>query len=98
VNPFKVISLFDLVGRGVISHRTRTDIVIQILEIANGNGITKFKISTKGFLNYDQLGRYLTMLIESGLLKYDTTKCTFKTTEKGLTVVQAYDQISQILK
>jgi predicted transcriptional regulator len=93
-----VISLFDLVGRGVISHRNKTDIVIQILEIANGSGITKFKISYKGFLNYDQLERYLTMLIESGLLKYDTTKCTFKTTEKGFAVVQAYDQMSQILK
>jgi predicted transcriptional regulator len=59
---------------------------------------TKFKISYKGFLNYDQLERYLTMLIESGLLRYDTTKCTFKTTEKGLAVVQAYDQMNQILK
>lgn len=93
-----MISLFDLVSRGVISHRNKTDIVIQILEIANGNGITKFKISYKGFINYDQLERYLTMLIESGLLKYDAKMCTFKTTEKGLTVVQAYDQMSQILK
>jgi predicted transcriptional regulator len=93
-----VISLFDLVGRGVISHRNKTDIVIQILEIANGSGVTKFKISSRGFLNYEKLGRYLTMLIESGLLKYDAIMCTFKTTEKGLVVVQAYNQMSQILK
>jgi predicted transcriptional regulator len=80
-------------------HRSRTDIIIQILEIANGrSGATKTKIFYNAFLNYQQLKDYLTILIEGGLLGYDSIMCTFKTTEKGRMLLQAYNQIDQILR
>jgi predicted transcriptional regulator len=84
--------------RGVISYRNRTDIATQILEIANGGGLTKYQIGYRAFLNYGYLKEILTMLIENGLLNYDQTMRTFKTTAKGLTFLQAYDQMDETLK
>ena len=79
-------------------NRNRIDIIIQILQIADRGGATKTKIFYEAFLNYEQLKEYLIILIDSGLLSYDSTMCTIKTTEKGLTLLQAYNQIDQILK
>ncbi len=82
-------------------YRSRTEIISQILEAANGcggAGITKTKLMYKAFLSYDQLQEYLMLLIESDLLSYDSTIRKFKITEKGLTFLQAYNEIDQILK
>jgi predicted transcriptional regulator len=38
------------------------------------------------------------LLIEDDLLSYDSIIRTFKTTEKGLTFLQSYNKIDQILK
>jgi predicted transcriptional regulator len=80
-------------------YRSRTEIISQILEAANGGeGITKTKLMYEAFLSHDQLQEYLMLLIEDDLLSYDSTMSTFKTTEKGLTFLQAYNKIDQILK
>jgi predicted transcriptional regulator len=84
--------------RGVISYRNRTDIVTQILEIANEGGLTKYQIGYRAFLNYGYLKEILTMLIENSLLSYDQTMRTFTTTAKGLTFLQAYNQMDEMLK
>ena len=50
-----------------MNYRSRTEIVVTILEAANG-GATKTKIMYKAFLSYNQLKEYLIMLIEMTLL------------------------------
>ena len=82
------------------SSRSKAEIVCQILETANAgdDGATKTKLMYRAFLSHDQLQEYLVLLIESDLLYYDSTMRTFKTTEKGVTFLQAYNQIDQILK
>jgi predicted transcriptional regulator len=50
-----------------MKYRSRTDIVSQILEAANG-GATKTKIMYKAYLSYAQLKEYLSVLVENGLL------------------------------
>ncbi|MFL6475363.1 MAG: winged helix-turn-helix domain-containing protein [Nitrososphaera sp.] len=87
-----------MVSRGIVSHRNRTDIAIQILGLANGGGITKYQIAYRAFLNYGHLKEVLTELIESDLLSYDSTMHTFRTTEKGLTFLQAYNHMNAMLK
>jgi predicted transcriptional regulator len=87
-----------------MSTRSRTEIVIQILAVANagsgsgGDGSTKSEIMYKAFLSHDQLEEYLMVLTQSDLLCYDGEMRTFKTTGKGLTLLQAYNQIDEILK
>ncbi len=87
--------------------RSRGEIASQILEIAkhgsgytsNGQGgATKTSMMYNTFLNHDQLKEFITVLIESDLLSYDSTIHNFKTTEKGITFLQAYKQIDHMLK
>ena len=80
-------------------YRSRTEIISQILEAANGGeGITKTKLMYEAFLSHDQLQEYLMLLIEDDLLSYDSTMRTFKTTEKGFTFLQGFNQIDKILR
>jgi predicted transcriptional regulator len=86
-----------------MTNRNRTEIAIQILEVVSGcdhgdKGITQTKLISKLFLTHEQIKEYLMLLIEDDLLSYDSTMNTFKTTEKGLTFLQAYNQIDKILK
>jgi predicted transcriptional regulator len=84
-------------------YRSRTDIVAQILEAANGGsddggggGATQAKIMYKAFLPYAQLKEYLTLMVENGLLKYDQREQIYKTTEKSNRFLRLYNQIEVI--
>jgi predicted transcriptional regulator len=83
-------------------YRSRTDIVAQILEAANGGGdgggggATQAKIMYKAFLPYAQLKEYLTLMVENGLLKYDEREQIYKATEKSNRFLRLYNQIEVI--
>ena len=80
-----------------MKYRSRTDIVGLILEAANGGGATKTKIMYKAFLSYAQLKEYLTVLLENGLLEYEEGRQFFRTTEKGVRLLQMYNQFDEML-
>ncbi|MDQ3836164.1 MAG: hypothetical protein M3270_04430 [Thermoproteota archaeon] len=84
--------------RGVVSCRNRTDIAIQILDLANGAKVTENQLGCNTFLDRGQLKEILNELIESNLLSHDSITCTFKTTEEGITFLQSYRYICQNLK
>jgi predicted transcriptional regulator len=79
-----------------MKYRSRTDIVGLILEAANG-GATKTKIMYKAFLSYAQLKEYLTVLLQNDLLEYEEGKQNFRTTEKGLSLLQMYNQFDEMM-
>jgi predicted transcriptional regulator len=76
-------------------YRSRTDIVSQILEAANG-GTTKTKIMYKAYLSYAQLKEYLSMMLENGLIEHERSTNSYKTTEKGLKFIQAYNHMDSL--
>ena len=83
--------------------RHRTEIIAQILEVVNdgsnssgGEGVTRTKIMYKAFLSYAQLKEYLAILTHNGLLSFDVSTQTFKTTEKGLRFLESYGQLDQL--
>lgn len=78
-------------------YRSRIEIISQILEIANGGGVTKSKIMYKALLDYDQLKEYLMLLAKGDLLHYDFLTRTFNTTEKGFKFLNFYNQIEQLM-
>jgi predicted transcriptional regulator len=78
-------------------YRSRTDIISQILDTANGGGATKTKILYKACLSHNQLKDYLTLLTESDLLSYDGQTHTFKATEKGLKFLKIYTRIVHLM-
>ena len=79
-----------------MKYRSRTEIVGNILEAANG-GATKTKIMYKAFLSYGQLKEYLSVLIENNLLEYIDGTHKFKTTEKGLNYLKMNNEIGELL-
>ena len=79
-----------------MKYRSRTDIVSQILEAANG-GATKTKIMYKAYLSYAQLKEYLSVLVENGLLEFQKGTQTYKTTSKGLQFLRTYSQIGGLI-
>jgi predicted transcriptional regulator len=83
-----------------MKYRSRNDIISEILEAVNGGGggLTKTKIMYQTFLSYAQMKEYLTELTESGLLNYDVDTRQFKTTEKGLRLLDTYNQMSDVMK
>ena len=79
-----------------MKYRSRSDIVGLILEAANG-GATKTKIMYKAFLSYAQLKEYLTTLLENRLLDYEEGRQFLRTTEKGMRVLQMYNQFDEMI-
>jgi predicted transcriptional regulator len=79
-----------------MKYRSRTEIVGNILEAANG-GATKTKIMYKAFLSYGQLKEYLSVLIENNLLEYLEGTRKFKTTEKGFNYLKMHNEIGELL-
>jgi predicted transcriptional regulator len=78
-----------------MKYRSRTDIVSQILEAANG-GSTKTRIMYKAYLSYAQLKEYLAVLIENGLVEYEEGEQKYRTTEKGIKFMQVYRHMDDL--
>jgi len=81
-----------------MKYRSRTEIVSNILDAANGGGATKTKIMYAAFLSYAQLKEYLSVLIENNLIEYSDGSQTYKTTEKGLNYIKMYREIGELLQ
>ncbi|HZB73246.1 MAG TPA: winged helix-turn-helix domain-containing protein [Nitrososphaeraceae archaeon] len=82
-----------------MQYRDRAEIIRQILDIANGvEDATKTKIMYRAFLSYNQLKDYLALLNESDLIRHDSITHTYKTTEKGLRLLQFYNQLDDMTK
>lgn len=79
-----------------MKYRSRTDITGLILEAANG-GATKTKIMYKAYLSFAQLREYLSMLLEKGLIDYVEGQAIYKTTEKGIRLLQMCNQMNEEL-
>ena len=80
-----------------MGNRSRTEIVGNILDAANG-GATKTKIMYTAFLSYNQLKEYLSILIENNLIEYLDGTHKFKTTEKGLIFLKMHNEIGELLQ
>jgi predicted transcriptional regulator len=79
-------------------YRSRTEIISQILQAAGDHeGIGKTKLMYKAFLSHDPLEEYVKILVESGLLCYDSVTGTFKTTEKGLKFLNIYTEMDRLM-
>ena len=81
-----------------MKYRSKTEIVSNILDAANGGGATKTKIMYKAFLSYAQLKEYLSVLTENNLLEYLDGTQTFKTTEKGLNYLKTHNEMGELLQ
>jgi len=77
------------------------DIYADILEISR-NGALKTHIVGKANLNFSIVDRYLSKLIDMGLIEVDllpfTCRYIYKTTERGIKFLEKYHELLEMLK
>jgi len=78
-----------------VKYRSRTDIVCEILKIAE-NGNSKTKIMYGAYLSYDQMKDYMTVILQNTLIEKKEMK--YFTTKKGLDFIKQYESIGQMLE
>ena len=79
-----------------MKNRSRFDIIRMILESATGGAVTKTKIMYSAFLSYQQLKEYLTTLQENDLIEYKEGERAYRTTHKGLQLLQLSNKIDEL--
>jgi predicted transcriptional regulator len=77
----------------------QTEIIQIILETITSReeGITKTQLMYKSFMSYIQLVEYLTVLRRSGLIEYNPSTSTYKTTTRGLRLLQVTKEINKLV-
>jgi predicted transcriptional regulator len=81
-----------------MKYRDRTEMITLILTSASRtNGVLKTKIMYEAFLSFSQLEEYVGLLLRNGLLEHDELKKTYKTTEKGLRLLELYNSLPEIV-
>lgn len=92
-----IVQLF-LCFFGVIElgkHRTRLEIVEDILSVISGNeGVKRTQIMYKAYLSYKLLIRYLNDVVDAGLVICDDDNC-YLLTEKGERFLARFGQFSR---
>lgn len=84
-------------------HRSRIDIIANILQVAN-EGVRKTHIMYQCNLSFRQLQAYLDLLVDMGFLESVALKTEnqsdshlFETTRKGKAFIQAYHNLKALL-
>ena len=78
-----------------VKYRSRTDIIVSMLEAARFEA-TKTKIMYSSYLSSHQLRVYLELVIRNGLFAYDSAKQRYRTTEKGLRLLELYNDVDKL--
>jgi predicted transcriptional regulator len=81
-----------------MKYRRRSEIIGAILEAANGGGATKTTIMYKAAISYDNMKQYLSSLAEEGLIEYEQGRMTYRTTAKGMRVLQLYNNVNEMVQ
>jgi len=79
-----------------MKHRSKSEIIEAILEAANGGGATKTTIMYKAVLSYDLMKQHLIFLAENELIEYEQGMMTYRTTEKGMRLLQLYNSMNEM--
>jgi predicted transcriptional regulator len=81
-----------------MKHRSRSEIIEAILEAANGGGATKTTIMYKAVISYDYMKQFLLSLAEDSLIEYEQGRMTYKTTAKGMHLLQLYNNMNEMVQ
>lgn len=81
-----------------LKHRSRSEIIGAILEAANGGGVTKTTIMYKAVLSYEYMKEHLLSLVEDDLLEYEQGMMSYRTTAKGMRLLQLYNNVNEMIR
>jgi len=78
-----------------IPKRSKSEIILSILKVTDGNGARKTEILYKAYLSYALLKEYLSMLVQSDLIYTDREK-TFRLTPNGMHALEVYNKMDDL--
>jgi predicted transcriptional regulator len=78
-----------------LKYRSRS-VISSILEVTNGNKVRRTEIQYKTYLSYKLLKEYLIQLLQCDLIEYIEGEKTFKTTPKGMQVLQTINKMEEL--
>ena len=79
-----------------MKNRSSTEISALILHAAEHES-SKTRIMFSCLISFRQLEEYLPVLLENGLLHYNSEKQTYRITQKGIWYVELYDEINRLI-
>ena len=79
-----------------MKYRSRSDIIGLLLNAANGGRATKTKLMYSAFISFNQLREYVSFLVENGLIQYEEGKHTYRTTEKGMRLLNIQNKMDEV--
>ena len=68
------------------------------MQASNGGGATNTTIMYKAVLSYDLMKDYLLSLAEDDLIEYEQGIKTYRTTPKGMHVLQLYNSVNEMVQ
>ena len=71
-------------------------VISSILEVTNGNKVRRTEIQYKTYLSYKLLKEYLIQLLHCDLIEYIEGERAFKTTPKGMQVLQTINEMEEL--
>lgn len=81
-----------------MKNRTHHDILAKVLETAKGtDGTTKTRIMYGAYLSSNQLKEYIAYSQGHGLISYDARKRAYKTTIKGIRLLEVFTKMNEIV-
>ena len=97
--PLETSAISIQKGSVKLKYRCKADIIAAILETAASGEVPKSKIYYKSFLPYQRLRGYMMLLLETGLIQYFDYKDNrlYKTTEKGILFLRAYNGMRELI-
>ena len=80
-----------------MKYRGRSEIVRLILEAANtGEGANRTRLMYSSYLSFSQLKEYVRILQENSLIDYEAERRCYRTTEKGIRLLQIQNIMDEI--
>jgi predicted transcriptional regulator len=83
-------------AQDTVKHRNSTEIIDSLLK-SIGSGATKTHIMYGAYLSYTQLQEYLTLLQDTGLIRFDQKSGVFILTERATDFMTAYEEIEDLV-
>ena len=81
-----------------MKNRTHHDILAKVLQAAKGtDGTTKTRIMYSAYLSSNQLKEYISFCQGHGLVSYDAGKRVYKTTVKGIRLLEIFAKMYEIV-
>jgi predicted transcriptional regulator len=78
-------------------YRNRIDIIVAILDTANGNEVRQIEILSKANITHTVFKEYLFFILQYGLIEFVRHQRTYRTTAKGLDFLSIYSKMKALI-